>query len=242
MKPHSQGDYAMQMTPIATANATMSSTDLLKIINDARLAMGETEVRANDFAKRVQDELEGENYESFVVQNFNKTMTTVYMLNEDQSTLVAMRESKGVRRNVLAQLKALKHPQLPQNFAQALRLAADLQDQLVGVTAENTSLHKAIEAITCTAENIKFQQATKILGTKQCVLAAWLRDKKWDRFINKSRASAAYSESMGYCLTKYEHKKGVKPSGQEYDFTQIEFFITPKGMARLTKEFNGDAA
>lgn len=41
-------------------STTMSSIDLLKIVNNARREFGEKEVRNNDFLKRIEDELEGE--------------------------------------------------------------------------------------------------------------------------------------------------------------------------------------
>ncbi len=87
---------------------TMTTTELLKVINTFRKEQGESEVRANDFLKRVQDELEGENYESFVVQNINKTESLVLSLNKDQCFLVAMRESKAVRKSTLEHLKKLE--------------------------------------------------------------------------------------------------------------------------------------
>ena len=92
----------------AAPSETMSSIDLLGLINDYRSQHGESNIRANDFHARVVDELDGSHYESFVVQNPNKTTTTVFSLTIDQCTLVAMRESKGVRRNVLERLKALQ--------------------------------------------------------------------------------------------------------------------------------------
>ena len=81
-----------------------------------------------DVNARIVDELEGDHYESFVVQNPNKTETKafnsrivdeidefiayetfvshgqeskIYQLTEDQCLLVGMRESKGVRKSVL---------------------------------------------------------------------------------------------------------------------------------------------
>ncbi|CUI69640.1 Uncharacterised protein [Achromobacter xylosoxidans] len=47
--------------------ATMSSIDLLQLVNEARREFGESEVRRNDFTARCKDELEGEYYEIFVV-------------------------------------------------------------------------------------------------------------------------------------------------------------------------------
>ena len=90
---------------------TMSSKDLLDLINKARESANEKPVRLNDFNSRIADELDGEHYEIFVVQNLNNTQSTIYGLTIDQCTLVSMRESKSVRKNVLAQLKALQNQQ-----------------------------------------------------------------------------------------------------------------------------------
>ena len=89
-------------------NQTMSSIDLLKLINKARKDFNEKPVRTNDFNGRVVDELEGDHYESFVVQNSNGTSSKVFKLTLDQCLLVSMRESKAVRRSVLEKIKSLE--------------------------------------------------------------------------------------------------------------------------------------
>jgi hypothetical protein len=86
---------------------TMSGTDLLALVNEARKEFGEAVIRANVFAERIKDELDGEHYKSFVVQNLNNTLSTVFELTRDQCMLVSMRESKAVRRKVVAKLNAL---------------------------------------------------------------------------------------------------------------------------------------
>lgn len=122
----------------------------------------------------------------------------------------------------------------PQHLLQAIEVQAKQNLQL---TSENKSLSQAIETITKTEHGVKFQQACKILNAKQYVLAKWLREHGWDRYINKSRASTHYSQERGYCETKFEEVDGVKPSGEPYNYTKIEFFILPKGMALLAKHF-----
>ncbi len=122
----------------------------------------------------------------------------------------------------------------PQHLLQAIEVQAKQNLQL---NAENQTLSKAIETITHTEHGVKFQQACKILNAKQRDLAKWLRAHSWDRYLNDARASTYYSESKGYCETKYSHKEGVKASGQPYSYTQTEFFILPKGMQILAKKF-----
>ena len=75
----------------------MSSTDLLKLINQARKDFGEKPVRLNDFNNRIDDELSDDHYESFVVQNTNNTTSVIFNLTLDQCMLVSMRESTETR-------------------------------------------------------------------------------------------------------------------------------------------------
>ena len=114
---------------LITSNVqTMDSSDLFILICNARREHNETTPRLNDFHARLVDELDGENYESFVVQNPNKTESTFYRLTIEQAMLVGMRESKAVRRAVIAKLKAMEKEQfqIPQTLPEALQLAADL--------------------------------------------------------------------------------------------------------------------
>ena len=95
------------MKDLTVTTSTMSSRDLLELVNNARLQHGEKAIRLNDFNARIVDELDGFHYEKNVVQNSNNTESFFYTLNQDQCLLVAMRESKGVRRTVLEKLKTL---------------------------------------------------------------------------------------------------------------------------------------
>ena len=119
---------------ITATQTTMDSLDLFIIVNNARYLAGENKVRLNDFHARVNDELEGENYETFVVQNPNKTETIYHRLTLDQCMLVAMRESKAVRKSVLKKVRELESqqaPKIPQTYAAALieagRLALEVE-------------------------------------------------------------------------------------------------------------------
>ena len=93
---------------------TMSSRELLTIINLSRAEFAEPPVRLNDFNNRVVDELDGYHYETFVVKNPNGTQSTEHHLTIDQCILVGMRESKAVRRKVLEKLTDMKQQQIQQ--------------------------------------------------------------------------------------------------------------------------------
>jgi hypothetical protein len=52
------------MNALASVTKTMSSRDLLEVVNNARLHHGENAIRANDFNARIENELEGDHYET----------------------------------------------------------------------------------------------------------------------------------------------------------------------------------
>lgn len=92
--------------------ATMSSVDLLQMVNEARREFDESEVRRNDFTARCKDELEGEYYETFVVSNAHGPASEALRLSRDQCMYVLMRESKAVRRAVTAKLNEHAQPKV----------------------------------------------------------------------------------------------------------------------------------
>ncbi len=127
---------------------TMSSKDLLELINQIRQNFGESPVRLNDFNNRIIDELDGQHYEIFVVQNLNNTQSTYFNLTIEQCTLVGMRESKGVRRSVLEKLKQLEQPQiaLPQDYLSALKALVTSEEQKQALAIENQTLKPKADA------------------------------------------------------------------------------------------------
>lgn len=150
------------LTEAGNPASTMTSIELLALINAERKAFGEAEVRHNDFSARCKDELDGEHYETFVVTNPNATTTEVLDLTLDQCSLVAMRESKGVRRTVLAKLKA-KQQAIPSSFAEALRLAADEHERRQIAEAQRD------EAVRTKAQIGSKREATAMAKASQAV-------------------------------------------------------------------------
>ena len=110
---------------------TMSSKDLLEIINQVRSEFSEPSIRLNKFNEKIEDELEGEHYTKSAVWNANNTRSIIYDLTIDQCILIGMRESKSVRKSVLAILKNKEDKfYIPQTYGEALQLCADQAKQL----------------------------------------------------------------------------------------------------------------
>jgi phage antirepressor YoqD-like protein len=211
----------MNLTPIVTSNTTMTSFELYKLINQCREDAGESKVRANDFNARIVDELEGEHYESFVVKNPNNTETQAYRLTPEQCMLVGMRESKAVRRMVNAKLKQMQaQPQfiIPKTLPEALRLAADLADQLA-IAAPKVAVY---ELLADRKGDVSTTIIAKELGTTAIKLNRFLRDKgvKW---LNADLPKAGYE-------TWFNVVADVKNG---HEFTQC--LVTPSGQLKIAE-------
>ena len=221
---------------------TMSSAELLEIINAARAEAGEPEIRRNKFAEKIEDELEGEHYTKRVVQNLNKTESVIFDLTRDQCMLVSMRESKGVRRRVLARLNALDAaPAIPQTLPEALRLAADLAEQnnqLRLVVTEQAPKVEALARIANARGSMCMTDAAKHLGVQRCKLIDWMKANRWIYRREGCARWLAYQPRMASGWL--EHKVtvlGLDDEGDQRLASQVR--ITPKGLALLAQKMGG---
>lgn len=183
-------------------NQLMPSTELLKLINQARKDFGEKPVRLNDFKNRIEDELDGDHYETFVVQNSNNTTSVVFNLTLDQCMLVSMRESKSVRRYVLAKIKELELKlQSSQLFALTRKTSKDeylpMTNAIAEAHEEIKPYHFSNEAdlinrivLGCTAS--KYRQFHDI--PKGDAIRDYLNQAELDCIVSLQRANTVYIE------------------------------------------------
>lgn len=197
------------LAQFSTNQASMSSRDLLDLINQVRSDLGEPLLRLNSFNLKIEDELDGENYTKNVVQNFNNTESIVFELTIDQCMLIGMRESKAVRKNVLA---ILKQKQLPQTFAEALQLAADQARQLELAAPKVQYFDRVAD----TKNLLNASQVGKKVGMSAVKLNQYLADMGvYDRriagrtfaqwFIDKGYGEVKQTE-QGYPQSKFTNK------------------------------------
>lgn len=226
------------MLQLTSKDTTISSKDLLDIINNHRWEAGEKPIRYNDFFNRITDELEGENYETFVVKNQNSTESQIASLNIDQCSLVAMRESKVVRRKGLDAIKS-RQPQalsLP-NFADpvaAARAWADAVEQRQVAEQQLALAAPKVEFVdkyvTATG-NLGFRQVAKLLKVKE----AELRDFLIGRRIMYRLAGALTPYAEHIEVGRFTVKAGVAEHGDtSHAYSQTKF--TPKGVEWLAGE------
>ena len=197
------------LAQFSTNQAIMSSRDLLDLINQVRSDLGEPLLRLNSFNLKIEDELDGDNYTKNVVQNFNNTESVVYELTIDQCMLIGMRESKAVRKNVLA---ILKQKQLPQSFSEALQLAADQARQLELAAPKVQYFDRVAD----TKNLLNASQVGKKVGMSAVKLNQYLADMGvYDRriagrtfaqwFIDKGYGEVKQTE-QGYPQSKFTNK------------------------------------
>lgn len=167
----------------ATQN-TMSSLDLFIIVNQSRENEGENKTRLNQFNSRIVDELDGEDYQKMVVQNPNGTESIEFLLTVDQCMLIAMRESKAVRKSVLAKVRELESqqaPKIPQTYAAALieagRLALEVERQAeqLAIAAPKVAF---VDRYVASTGNKGFRQVAKLLKAKENSFRAFLSVNK----------------------------------------------------------------
>lgn len=232
---------------------TMSSPEMVDFINAHRKAVATSEkpyveLQHRSFMAKVPAVLGEDNAAKFFAsQNYgNGNTRAIYNFPKREACLMVMSYSYELQAQVFDRMTAMEDALKTtidlNNPLQLRSLLLNYAEQNIHLTTENKTLSRAIDNITATESGVKFQQACKILNVKQADLAKWLRDHNWDRYINKSRASTHYSQERGYCETKFSEVVGVKPCGQPFNYTKIEFFILPKGMAALAKKFSEVAA
>lgn len=220
------------MNLVTSSAITMNSARLLSLVNEARLSAGEKPVRHNDFVARCRDELEGDYYESFVVQNLNNTETTHLNLTADQCKLVAMRESKSVRRQVLVALNQMA-PAVPKNFSEALRLAADQQEQIEQQAQQLAIAAPKVEFVDkyVEATGLKgFRQVAKLLGAKENALGEFLESQKIMYRLGGERVPYANHIDAG----RFSVKTGQADNGHAFNSAKF----TPKGVQWLAELWN----
>ena len=216
------------MQLIQSNNKTMSSRDLQALINDARSGV-EPSIRLNKLNEKIEDELEGEHYTKSVVKNPNNTESVVYELTLDQCMLISMRESKAVRKSVLAQLKVMavksKEIETPEQLmARALISAQTViqaKDELLEQAKPAIELH---ESIVNDEGTLSMRDAGKQLQVKPNKFIEWLAEVK---YIQASRLAYQSKIDAGYMrLSTTEH------NGKPRTNTRV----TGKGFAHLGKK------
>lgn len=215
--------------------ATMNSLDFLNsIINPARVYAGENPHEPRKFLAKIEDELELDGTGKKFRLNNNQTKTAYYDLYFDQMMLVGMRESKAVRRSVLARLKDISP--IPKTLPEALRLAADLEEQreqLENQLAIASPKADFVDRYVNASGSAGFREVAKLLSIREPVLRQFLIKHQIMYVLNgKMMPYANHLEAGRFTVKTGENQQNG------HSFTQAKF--TPKGInwlaGKLIKE------
>ncbi|EIX4511052.1 phage antirepressor KilAC domain-containing protein [Escherichia coli] len=139
--------------------------------------------------------------------------------------LVGMRESKAVRRSVLARLKAMHGIQIPQTLPEALRFAAklaeqkaELENQLAIAAPKAEFVDNYVEA----SGLMGFREVAKLLGIKETDFRLFLLEN--GIIYRLAGKMTPYSHHLD--AGRFSVKTGEADNG--HAFTQVKF--TPKGV------------
>lgn len=213
---------------------TMSSIDLLDLVNQSRASHGEAKIENRHFLARIEDELDGElpPRKNFTHPS-NGLAIGYYALTIDQCRLVGMRESKGVRRWVLERLKERETPLVPQTYAQALleagRLAqlAEEQAQQLALAAPKVEY---VDRYVAANGAMGFRQVAKLLKAKEPEFRAFLEDNR----ILYRLAGKLTPYQNHIDAGRFDIKTGVN-TVTDKAFSQARF--TPKGVNWVAGEW-----
>ncbi|MDF3173502.1 transporter [Pseudomonas sp. ER28] len=236
---HTQTPSVQPISLLAPQNAkhdsvarTMSSFDLLVLVNEARMQHGESEVRRADFTARCKDELDGEYYETFVVKNSRGPASEGLMLTKDQCLLVSMRESKAVRRVVVQKLNELSQPRELTRL-ELIQLAYEAEQARVLLTVQVEAQAKKIDHLeNLFKEGMSHVQFCKGLnGVNVMQVGHFLEGRNW--LYNESKSGTRYRVAA-YARDKYmtEHQQTIAPHGKE-SFISYTPILLRKGAVRL---------
>lgn len=153
---------------------------------------------------------------------------------------------KVIRRlHELEQVVTCHAPAIPQTLPEALRMAADLADQNIGlrqVVAEQAPKVRALEVLTETAGAICITDAAKQVGMRPSALFQWLQENRWIYRRAGSSRWLAYQPRLeqGVLVHKLTELGIDDDTGQQKVAEQV--LVTRKGLARLGEKLAGRVA
>jgi phage regulator Rha-like protein len=228
----------MKMNILAASPVTMSSREIADLVDSRHDKVKQSIQRLADRGVIDLPPL-GEYLDSL-----GRKATEYRIGKRDSYVIVAQLSPEFTARLVdrWQELEEQKAPSLPQNFAEALRLAADQADQ---IQQQQTIIHQQapkVEALRVLSEaegSVCVTMAAKELGMKPSKLFAWLRDNRWLYRRTDCGPYVAYQPRIdsGYLCHKVET---IEREGQPDKLVE-QVRITAKGLTRLAVLVGGAA-
>lgn len=143
------------------------------------------------------------------------------------------------------ELEAAPAFNVPTTLPEALRLAADLSEELeaskaalVGAATALQNAMPAVEALEQIAEahgSMCRTEAAKHLGVPPHTLCKWMRTNMWTYRRAGTKDDLAYQAKINAGYLEHKVTTGPRPDGTEWIGTQVR--VTPRGLTVLAKAF-----
>ena len=233
---------------LATSSAiTMSSRELTLFVNQHRKSESQRNgnkpfatLRHADFLAKVPVVLGDTSTKFFVheeIQNgATKRMMPSYKFPKREACLMAMSYSYELQAAVfdrMTELESAQVPALPKSFADALRLAADQQEQIEQQAQQLAIAAPKVEFVDkyVEATGLKgFRQVAKLLDAKERALGEFLESQKIMYWLGGERVPYANHIDAG----RFSVKTGQAENGHAFNSAKF----TPKGVQWLSELWN----
>lgn len=237
------------MNLITSNTITMTSLELVMLINNHRKTQaykaarifpskGFAQLEHSDFMKKVVEVLgEGSgNFSDTYIHQQNGQTYPSFRFPKREACLMAMSYSYELQAAVfdrMTELEVIPTPALPKSFADALRLAADQQEQIEQQAYQLAIAAPKVEFVDkyVEATGLKgFRQVAKLLGAKENALGEFLEYQKIMYRLSGERVPYANHIDAG----RFSVKTGQADNGHAFNSAKF----TPKGVQWLAELWN----
>ena len=217
-----------------TQTVTMSSLEMVDYINSTRKE-GEAELLHKNFLAKVPQVLGKETSAKFLADlpdGYGRSRKG-YRFPKREACLMAMSYSYELQAKVYDKMTELEQaqaqqPAIPQTLPEALRLAADLAEQLTLVAPKAAALDRIA---TIPEGSLCITDAAKTLGMNPKALFKWLSEHQWIYRRAGSSHWIAYQHRLQTGVLDHKITTVTKTDGAEKIIEQV--LVTAKGLARL---------
>lgn len=225
---------------------TMTSLELLEVINQYRLQDGKSKMRHDNFMQKIRDELDEEALLKFQgsYQGADNAMVICYNLPKDECMLIAMRESKFVRKQTVQYIKSLESkvslPALPNfnNPAEAARAWAEQYEAAQIALVEKHKIEEYSERQTKYIGVLEKQHATGVTIPMFCKSLNGVNTQQVQNFLADER-NWMHKQSGSWVASAYSRDKylsvTLKPDHMGVD--RPVCYLTEKGATLLYKYY-----
>lgn len=235
----------MKVGDTINASKKITSLELVEQINVFRAKEGNRAVlQHSDLLKVIRDEFEeeigiGQISETLYKHPQNGQEYPMFELTLSQAKQILVRESKFVRKAVIAYIERLENEiksmfKVPQTFAEALQLAADQAREIEEnkkLIAEQKPKAEYFDALVDRKLNINFRDTAKEIGVKEKDFIEFLLDRQYLYRDKKGQLKpiASYVDKGLFEIKEWTNKN---KSGNQT-------LITPKGRETFRLLFKG---